>query len=36
MASTLITASMAGRRAPWWQNASWTGLLLLGAFNLWS
>jgi hypothetical protein len=36
MASTTTTASLAGRRAPWWQTASWIGLLLLGAFNLYA
>jgi hypothetical protein len=35
MAST-TTASLAGRRALWWQTASWIGLLLLGAFNLYA
>jgi hypothetical protein len=34
MASTTTTASLAGRRAPWWHTASWIGLGLLGAFNL--
>lgn len=36
MASTTTTASLADRRAPWWQTASWIGLLLLGAFNLYA
>jgi hypothetical protein len=30
------TASLASRRAPWWQTASWIGLILLGAFNLYA
>ncbi len=30
------TASVARRRAPWWQTASWIGLILLGAFNLYA
>jgi hypothetical protein len=33
MATTATTASPA-RRAPWWQTASWIGLILLGAFNV--
>jgi hypothetical protein len=36
MTSTTTTASLAGRRAPWWQRASWAGLLLLGAFNIYA
>lgn len=36
MASTVTTASLAGRRAPRWRTASWIGLLLLGAFNLYA
>jgi hypothetical protein len=36
MASTTTAASVAGRRAPWWQTASWIGLLVLGAFNLYA
>jgi hypothetical protein len=35
MAST-TTASQASRRAPWWQTASWIGLILLGAFNIYA
>jgi hypothetical protein len=31
--ATTTTASLASRRAPWWQRASWIGLILLGAFN---
>jgi hypothetical protein len=27
---------VATRRAPWWQTASWIGLILLGAFNLYA
>lgn len=27
-------ASGARRRAPWWRTASWIGLILLGAFNI--
>jgi hypothetical protein len=34
LAMTAATARTPGRRAPWWQTASWAGLLLLGAFNL--
>jgi hypothetical protein len=36
MTSTTSTASPAARRAPWWQRASWIGLILLGAFNLYA
>lgn len=36
MASTTATASLARRRAPWWQTASWIGLILLGAFNIYA
>ncbi len=36
MTTTATTASLASRRAPWWQTASWIGLLLLGAFNLYA
>jgi hypothetical protein len=36
MAPTVTTASVAGRRAPWWRTASWIGLILLGAFNLYA
>jgi hypothetical protein len=32
--STTTAASQAGRRTPWWQTASWIGLILLGAFNI--
>jgi hypothetical protein len=32
-ASTALTAT---RRAPWWGRASWIGLILLGAFNLYA
>lgn len=34
--ATTTTASLASRRAPWWQTASWIGLILLGAFNLYA
>lgn len=34
--ATTTTASLAGRRAPWWQRASWIGLILLGAFNVYA
>lgn len=34
MATTATAASVARRCAPWWQTASWIGLILLGAFNL--
>jgi hypothetical protein len=30
------TASLHRRRAPWWQTASWIGLILLGAFNIYA
>jgi hypothetical protein len=30
------TASSSRQRAPWWHTASWAGLLLLGAFNLYA
>jgi hypothetical protein len=37
MATTATTTASAGRRrAPWWQTASWVGLILLGAFNLYA
>ena len=36
MITTATTASAARRRAPWWQTASWIGLILLGAFNLYA
>lgn len=36
MATTTTTPSLAARRAPWWQTASWIGLLVLGAFNLYA
>jgi hypothetical protein len=36
MASTTTTAALAGRRAPWWQRASWIGLILVGAFNIYA
>ena len=32
--ATTITASRTGRRSPWWQKASWIGLIVLGAFNV--
>jgi hypothetical protein len=32
-ASTALTVT---RGAPWWQRASWIGLILLGAFNLYA
>lgn len=32
--ATTITTSRAARRAPWWQKASWIGLIVLGAFNV--
>lgn len=35
MAST-ATAPLTRRRAPWWQTASWIGLILLGAFNIYA
>ncbi len=35
-ATATTTASTAHRRAPWWQTASWIGLMLLGAFNLYA
>ena len=31
---TTTTARLASRRGPWWHTASWIGLLLLGAFNV--
>lgn len=31
---TTTTAAQASRRAPWWLTASWIGLILLGAFNI--
>jgi hypothetical protein len=34
--ATTTTASLASRRAPWWQRASWIGLILLGAFNVYA
>jgi hypothetical protein len=36
MATTTATASLAGRRAPRWRTASWVGLILLGAFNIYA
>ena len=36
MATTTTTTSLAARRAPWWRTASWIGLILLGAFNLYA
>ncbi len=34
--ATSTTASLASRRAPWWRTASWIGLILLGAFNIYA
>lgn len=34
--TTTATVSTASRRPPWWQTASWIGLILLGAFNLYA
>lgn len=36
MITTATTASLTNRRAPWWQIASWIGLILLGTFNLYA
>ena len=33
---TSTTASLAGRRPAWWRKASWIGLILLGAFNVYA
>lgn len=32
--ATITAPSQAGRRTPWWRTASWIGLILLGAFNV--